>query len=207
MTFIRTVRAPESFSDKAFVLMFDEAGHLLVEKNQEDRIRFPLLHQDDVDSFSLRDITFLGSCGPTPCYCAGWHGCDPPDRFEWLNLRKLLPKVDSDFWEIAGYARQINDCNVNSAYCGKCGNRTIPKTDEQGRFCETCNLTYYPRISPAVIMAVVKEDKLLLARGVNFPNKKMFSVLAGFVDPQERLEDCVKREVFDETGIKVKNVR
>jgi NAD+ diphosphatase len=64
----------------------------------------------------------------------------------------------------------------------------------------------YPRISPAIIVAVVKNDQILLARGINFPNKKMFSVLAGFVEPGETLEGCVKREVFEEVGITVKNI-
>ncbi|MCD4721270.1 MAG: NAD(+) diphosphatase [Desulfobacula sp.] len=73
--------------------------------------------------------------------------------------------------------------------------------------CPKCNLINYPRISPAIITAVVKDKQILLGRGVNFPNKKMFSVLAGFVEPGEALEECVKREIFEEAGINIKNIQ
>ena len=53
---------------------------------------------------------------------------------------------------------------------------------------------------------MVRDDKILLARGINFPNKKMFSVLAGFVEPGEGLEGCIEREIFEEVGLKVKNI-
>jgi NAD+ diphosphatase len=207
MAFVKTVKEPVNEWEKALFLLFDDNGHLMVHPCQEKQPALVSLDRNQLKAFPLENVTFLGFYNKTPCYCAHLSKNGSQGDYEWINLRKLLPKVAPDIWEIAGYAKQIHDGNINYAYCGRCGRPTQPKEDEQGRFCETCNLVFYPRISPAVIMAVIRDDQILLARGVNFPNKKMFSVLAGFVEPQERLEDCVKREVFEETGIKVKNVR
>ncbi len=206
MTFLRTVKEPEFQWGTACILVFNDSGHLMVEIRPEKPLAFPLFSREQVDFLQLKTLRFIGFHDDIPCYCTQLKKNNLQEGFEWVNLRKLLLLVDPAMWEIAGYAREIADCHTHFKYCGKCGGKTQPKTDEQGRFCPACNLTFYPRISPAVIVAVVWGDQILLARGVNFPNKKMFSVLAGFVDPQERLEDCVKREVFEETGIRVKNV-
>jgi NAD+ diphosphatase len=80
------------------------------------------------------------------------------------------------------------------------------KTDERAKTCPACGLNSYPRLSPAVIVAVVKDDKLLLATSPRF-RSSFWSVLAGFVEPGETLEDCVVREVEEEVGITVRNVR
>src|SRR5271157_1821576 len=77
---------------------------------------------------------------------------------------------------------------------------------ERARLCEKCGYIAYPRISPAVIVAVVREGKLLLARASRF-RTNFYSVLAGFVEPGESAEECLKREVMEETGIKVKNIK
>ncbi|MBU2627879.1 MAG: NAD(+) diphosphatase, partial [Proteobacteria bacterium] len=130
-----------------------------------------------------------------------------PDRYKLMNLRALYGRVDNGFWSLSGYARQIHDWNMNFKFCGRCGAKTHKKENEYARECSQCNLISYPRISPAIITAVVKDRQLLLARGINFPNKKMFSVLAGFVEPGESLEACIKREIFEEVGIKVKNIQ
>ena len=83
---------------------------------------------------------------------------------------------------------------------------TADKQDERAKICQQCGLVNYPRVSPAIIVAVIKDDQILLARSGRFPGG-FFSVLAGFVEPGESLEACVKREVFEETGIAVQNIR
>ncbi|NOX35016.1 MAG: NAD(+) diphosphatase [Deltaproteobacteria bacterium] len=206
MKFVKTVNAPETPWSRAFFLLFNEKGHLLVEKKNDTCVGLPCFDNAFAKDLTLRQENFLGFCDSTPCYCAGLNDGNLPGQYQWHNLRALFPQMEPEFWEVIGYAKQINDCHANNKFCGKCGKKTEQETNEHARTCHQCNLTFYPRISPAIITAVVKEDTLLLARGINFPNKKMFSVLAGFVEPQERLEDCVKREVFEETGIKVKNV-
>ncbi len=72
--------------------------------------------------------------------------------------------------------------------------------------CPCCGEIYYPVISPAIIVAVEKDGKLSDGAGANFPPGR-FSVLAGFVEPGESLEECVRREVYEETKIRVKNIK
>ncbi len=210
MKFIKTINIPETPWEKAYYLIFNDKGELLVNSENEEQLSIPCFEPREVEQLQLKGFCCLGTCDDIPCFCAGFVEGPLSDKgqtgYQWQNLRAVFNNVMPDFWEVVGYGRGINDCQVNFKFCGKCGRKTEQKTDEHGRFCQSCNLVFYPRISPAIIVAVVKEDRLLLARGINFPNKKMFSVLAGFVEPQERLEDCVRREVFEETGIKVKNV-
>jgi len=84
-------------------------------------------------------------------------------------------------------------------------NPTVNDKQELAKCCPKCDFKNYPRISPAIIVAVVKDDRLLLARAHRFPTE-MYSVLAGFVESGETLEECVIREVREETGIDVKDI-
>ncbi|HAA24052.1 MAG TPA: NAD(+) diphosphatase, partial [Cytophagales bacterium] len=89
---------------------------------------------------------------------------------------------------------------------GRCGTPSQIVESELARKCPNCGLTVYPRISPAVIMSVVKGNQILLGKIVR-PGIQIYSVLAGFVEPGESLEACVAREVHEETGLHVKNIR
>lgn len=111
-----------------------------------------------------------------------------------------------DIFRVAGRAHQIINWVRTHQYCGKCGGPIKNKVTELARECPNCGVNIYPRISPAVIIAIVKGDKILLARNKNFPNS-FYSVLAGFVEPGETLEECVQREVKEEVGIEVKNIK
>jgi NAD+ diphosphatase len=203
MEFIKTVTAPENMDPEGYYFIFDGNYIFVVEKG--DEIAIPKLKSQEATASGLSEPCFIGMLDNHPCYSVD--ASDHFEKFKRMNIRVLIENVDLTFWQAAGYARSIHDWNLNFRYCGRCGTQTIPKPDEHVRKCPECSLMSYPRISPAVIIAVVKKDQILLARGVNFPNKKMFSVLAGFVEPDETLEQCVAREVFEETGVKVKDIR
>lgn len=205
MEFKKSVIPPENISSTGYYFIYN--GNSIFVKIEKDRIKIPLLDIDDANGLELKDPYFIGELGDHPCYSV--HAPDDfgDKGFKPVNIRSLIDGVESCFWHAAGYARQIHDWNLNFTFCGRCGARNEHQTDEHARICPECRLTSYPRISPAVIIAVIKDDKILLARGINFPNKKMFSVLAGFVDPDETLEQCVSREVFEETGVNVKDIR
>ncbi len=154
-----------------------------------------------------REIYINGLDNP-PCFAAEFTNAPQwlPDSFNYMSLRKLFIKSGNDTFGMAGRAYQIMHWVRTHQFCGKCGSPMNNKVDELAIKCPNCGTTIYPRISPAVIVAVVKEDKLLLARNVNFPNS-FYSVLAGFVEPGETLEECVHREVKEEVGIEVKNIK
>ncbi len=91
-------------------------------------------------------------------------------------------------------------------FCGRCGNVTIRGDRERSIICPKCRNTVYPRISPVVIVAVRNGDKLLMAHNIDNPNPRLFLV-SGFVEVGDSLENAVRREVMEETGLRVKNIR
>jgi NAD+ diphosphatase len=97
------------------------------------------------------------------------------------------------------------DWDRTHQFCGACGTPTAPKPNERARQCPSCGLTQYPRIAPAVMALVRRGDELLLARSPHFV-PGMHSALAGFVEPGESLEQCLRREVREEVGIEVTNL-
>lgn len=118
-----------------------------------------------------------------------------------------LKLADETLGELA-QAASINAWVNNSMFCGACGNPTIPKAGGYHRYCPSCERTYFPRTDPVVIMFVVDEasDKCLMGRSPHFaPN--MYSTLAGFVEQAETIEDAVRREVLEESNIKIGRVK
>lgn len=133
-----------------------------------------------------------------------------PEGMAWLNLRRLFGRLpEADLW-LAGRAVQLVDWDRTHQFCGRCGTRTESSPRERVKRCPNCDHTSYPRLSPAVIVRVERQGKngreILLAR-----NRRtalpMYSVLAGFVEPGETLETCVRREIGEEVGLTVKNIR
>ncbi len=210
MTFIKSATEPNPPPDKAWFFIFSD-NHILVNKKDVDQVTIPFLNYTHALESGLESVCYLGTYKNMACYCARAPENAPnrllTDEFQMMNFRGLFGKTDFNFFWVAGYARQIFDWNMNFKFCGKCGTITDKDPNEHVRKCPSCDLISYPRISPAIIVAVIKENQILLARGINFPNKKMFSVLAGFVEAGETLEECVAREIFEETSIRVKKIR
>jgi NAD+ diphosphatase len=101
---------------------------------------------------------------------------------------------------------QIYRWYTNNKFCGKCGKPTSHSPKERALLCEDCNHIIYPKISPAVIVAVYDGDKLLLSRNAHGDYKR-YALIAGYVEIGETLEETVKREVMEEVGLKVKNIK
>lgn len=124
----------------------------------------------------------------------------------WHDMRSVLKGFDEPLSLIAGRACQVAHFIRTHQFCGQCGQRMISITWEVAKQCNSCGHRAYPRLSPAVIMAVVKDGEVLLAQ--NKRNRDgAYSILAGFVEAGETLEQCVAREVMEEVGLKVKNIR
>jgi len=114
-------------------------------------------------------------------------------------------------WLLAGRAVQTAEWIRTHQFCGRCAMPTEPSTGERGLKCASCGLVSYPRVAPAMITLVTRgepgpDQEALLARGVRFP-RPMYSCLAGFVEPGEDLEGAVIREVKEEVGVDVDDVR
>lgn len=162
------------------------------------------------DEFRWLDVaviskTFLGRWRGIPCYALEVEG-SVPDNYVVGDLRSWLGRVESGMFYLAGRAKQIVDWDRDHRYCGRCGEPTVLHEHDRARECDDCGLIAYPRISPSIIVLVCNNDKMLLARNAAWPNG-MYSTLAGFVEPGESIEQTVHREVMEEVGIKVKNLR
>jgi NAD+ diphosphatase len=150
---------------------------------------------------------FLGTADGSPCFAADVPaGGTAAAGWSFHGLRGLFSAADDVFFRIAGRATQVLDWDRTHRFCGSCGAPTAEKPEERAKVCPVCGQASYPRISPAVIVAVVRGEEILLARASRFV-EGMYSVLAGFVEPGETLEECVHREVKEETGVEVQNVR
>jgi NAD+ diphosphatase len=150
---------------------------------------------------------YLGALNNRCCYGATLYrenGC--PDHFRFTDLRALIGLLTEDLIWVAGRASHLLYWHRLHRYCGRCGHPTEEKTDERALVCAKCGLVNYPRLSPAVIMAVTRGDRILLARNKRFRHN-FYSVLAGFVEPGENLEACVEREIREEVGIGVRDIR
>src|SRR6478735_4641490 len=136
-------------------------------------------------------------------------GEDPSDGAA-LDLFSVVARVSEDEWIAAGRAVQIAEWARTHRFCGRCGTPTTPQAHERAMKCPSCGLLNYPRLAPAMITLVTRgegdEQEALLAQGVQFRGP-MYSCLAGFVEPGETLEGAVIREVREEVGVEVDDVR
>jgi NAD+ diphosphatase len=129
-----------------------------------------------------------------------------PDGMEAVALRDVIALRDEAFFRVASQASQLVTWASTHRHCGRCGAPTVRSATERSLRCTACGLEAFPRVSPAVIVAVLREERILLARARRFP-PGLYSVLAGFVEAGESLEECVHREIREECGVEVTNLR
>jgi NAD+ diphosphatase len=148
----------------------------------------------------------IGRLDGKPCYASEVpEEVGAPRGMTFEGLRTLLGRPGEEIFSVAGRAFQYLDWDRTHQYCGRCGGRTESRIDEPARSCPGCGLTSYPEVTPAVIVAVIRGEEILLARSRRFQGS-FFSVLAGFVEAGETFEECVKREVREEVAIEVNNI-
>jgi NAD+ diphosphatase len=131
-----------------------------------------------------------------PGLAAGWKAFDLRDSFELLPERL--------FW-LAGRAAQMICWDNNTRFCPACGVKTKPFA-ANAKICPACNKELYPVITPAVMVLVKKGSEILMVRGINF-KWPHYGLVAGFLEAGETFEACASREVSEETGIKIKNIK
>lgn len=161
-----------------FPIIVQEANDLLVEHNLHER-------------YLVRYLTKL----PTT------------DGFQAQPLRHILSKLSTLQFERISRALQLLEWQKNHRFCSHCGTATIRHAQgEFARVCPACAYTAYPRVNPCVIVVITKGREILLARSHRFANG-MFSLIAGFVEVGETLEQAVAREVKEEVGLDITNIR
>lgn len=195
-SFVPGVSAPPVTYARQFVIR----EHRLVVHRVDDR---PAIPHGPVDA----DWLFLGRDGETPCFARaiGKHEASPVEGDE-IALRELFGALPDEDFGIATRALGLTTWDEQHQFCGRCGAATTRSATERARVCPRCTLAHYPRLSPAVIMLVERDGRALLARNARYP-RAFHTCLAGFVEIGETLEECVAREVHEEAGIAVTDIR
>lgn len=151
--------------------------------------------------------TYLGRLDGQHCCAVSLDEQAPvPAGFRIENLRRLIHQLSRREFIMASRALQLLSWRRNHGFCSRCGQATHPHPRERAMVCPACQYTQYPRITPCIITLVLRDDRALLAHGAGFP-PGLFSCLAGFMEPGEDAEHAVQREVWEETRLRVGNLR
>jgi NAD+ diphosphatase len=203
--FVPLVTPPDALSEPAHWFLFQ--GNQILVRREEGHASVPLAPAPRQLGLEPMRIQYLGKLAGRHCYSAECSAdVAAPDGYVWSGLRALFGLFDDVMFALAGRAFQIVDWDRSHQYCGRCGTPTVLRSGERARQCPNCEQTHYPRIAPAVMALVQRGDELLLARSPHFA-PGMHSALAGFVEPGESLEQCLVREVKEEVGVEVANLR
>ncbi|WP_051624146.1 NAD(+) diphosphatase [Clostridium akagii] len=175
---------------------------------QKDGVSIPFVKTiEELNIVPLGTQQYLGTLEGQPSYAleVSEESADQ-DGMCFTDLRSLYGQLEEDIFILAGKALQIVNWDKNHKYCGGCGTETVTIQGERAKRCPKCGLINYTQICPAVITAVLKGNKILMAHNSSF-TENMYSLIAGFLEPGETLEECVQREIMEEVGIKVKNIK
>jgi NAD+ diphosphatase len=194
--------APEDLGPDPRCFAFRQRELLVTEDG-----KLPAVSTIDTHGIEAVRTQYLGALGESHCFSAELDvTLQPPAGFAFRDLRMLFGSLEPELHAIAGRAVQVVEWDRTHQFCGACGGKTELSENDRSRSCPDCQVPMYPRLSPAMIVAVEKGDEILLARSPHFP-AGIYSVLAGFVEPGESAEEAVVREVWEEARIVVKNVR
>lgn len=191
-----TTNAPERGD---LVLAFTGTGVVMPENGWLHRLDSKLVADN------LSDAVPLGTFGGRHVFVTELpeNGIDDP---EIIPLREALLMMNDSPAEMLSTGFQVWQWWRDHRYCGRCGAETSSYSRERAKWCEPCGIPWYPRLAPCVIVVIRRDDRLLLAKSSR-GKRHFYSLIAGFVEPGESLEGAVSREVKEETGLDVTNIR
>ncbi len=161
-------------------------------------------------------LTLANAARQKPLFLSSLAGCDywmapvdasfNPAGWRWLGLREQLGRIDESLFSLASQAVQLARWQREHRFCGRCASPTRPLEGQRALWCVHCDLYFYPRLSPCMIVLITRGDYCLLARHAR-SKREIHTALAGFVEVGERVEDTLHREVAEEVGLKVRELR
>ncbi len=207
--FLPLIRPPQkNSSNDTYCFAFKDRELLLVEGNNS--LRMPSLEEIGNMNVDILRKQYLGELKDISCFSVELDDSNVADisveNVSFVSLRELPGILEEKLAYLAGKAVHIMEWDRNSLFCGRCGSSTSLKENERAKECPECGFLAFPKISPAIIVLIEKDDRVLLARSPHF-RPGLYSILAGFVEPGESIEEAVVREVREEVGISIKNVR
>lgn len=182
-----------------YVIQFSENRILL--KQTPTGLQLP-----QKSDFSTLETRYLFAIDQQAFYLSSSVPTDELNGYEYKEMQFFRTYTPNHHAWAAIVASHLNSWYLQNRFCGSCGSPLHHKSDERAMQCSRCNLTVYPKISPAIIVAIICNDKILLARNAGF-TANWYSLIAGYVDAGETLEETVAREVKEEVGLTVSNIR
>ncbi|MCE0722497.1 MULTISPECIES: NAD(+) diphosphatase [Legionella] len=200
--FISQIHPPASFVEPPFWFIFHGEDILL----QNHTI--PQLSNINALNLSIERQIYLGTYGNTPCFAAQI-SAQPftlPPNMAFQHIRQAHELLrDEDLFLLVSKAKQLLHWDNSTQFCGCCGHQTQYSTKERAKVCPVCNSLIFPQIAPVMMVLIWRDDEILLARSPHFM-PGIYSLLAGFVEPGEMLEQTVMREVKEEVSLNIKNL-
>ncbi len=182
------------------------SGDSILVRQMDDNTVLPMGSEEELGLEATRKI-YLGSLDGRTCYAIEVSPANPrPPGIVAKTLRELFRDLDDRSIGVVSQGVQILHWDETNRFCSRCGSQTEDSEGERAKVCPACGFTSYPCISPAVIVAVRKGRELLLVRAHRH-RAGLYSNVAGFVEAGESLEQCVRREIREEVGLEVKNLR
>ncbi|MCR5474408.1 MAG: NAD(+) diphosphatase [Lachnospiraceae bacterium] len=184
-------------SEEDLVLAFDKEGKILTKVSEEglEFTRADLAGYDAIYFFSVDEDRYFMSLSATPVL----------EGYEYRSVRQLRDEGCGKELFAAFTAYHLWRWYSDNRYCGVCGKELVPDDKERAQKCKGCGKIIYPRINPAVIVGVINKDRILITKyRTGYAHS---ALIAGFTEIGETLEETVEREVMEEAGIRVKNIR
>ncbi|ETO92358.1 NAD(+) diphosphatase [Legionella oakridgensis] len=192
----------QTSQDKSCWLIIQNNDSVLLSKNNT------LLNGNDIaclSAYFTRSFQ-LGILKDTEYFCAEIHAKQSAfNEFNAVSLRQALSLLTPDEYGMGVKAYSVINWDKNHQFCGRCGARTIHQNKHFERTCLSCRISFFPRISPSIIVLIHKGDQLVMARSSHF-SAGIYGLIAGFVEAGESLENAVHREVKEEIGLEIKNL-
>lgn len=187
------------------MLVFAVSGRDVLVTERNGNISLPLIGELPAGIIDRDNGVILGKLGGKSCVgftCEAYND----EKFKTIEMRTVFPVVSAGMCYALCRAKMLLEWKKRHTYCGACGEQLFSSENDIAMKCSACREAYYPQVAPAVIVAVTKEDKILLAHNFRF-KERVHSLIAGFVEAGESIEQAVSREIFEETGINVCDIR
>lgn len=180
-------------------------GHDLLVQEQGGGLTLPLLDEAAAASLSPGAVLFLGTLAGVPCLaCEVAANMAVPTGWRAVGIRELFGHLDDHEYSVVGYASHVLGWQRDSHFCPVCGHQLGELGEGWMRQCTNCDYIGYPLVSPAILALVHDGSNVLLVHKPGWGAR--FSIVAGFVEPGESLEQCVQREILEEVGVEVTDV-
>ena len=173
------------------LFIFNENRELYLDENK----KLP----KSLDSFNVNFCFYIGDYKDVKAFVVNVENSE-----SFYDLRDVY-EISHDLYHIAGKAVLVNDWYISHRFCGRCGTPTQLDEKDMMLKCPSCGQNHYPRIAPAIIVAIRKGDELLMAKH-SYHEEIRYALIAGFVEPGESIEEAVHREVLEEVGVNIKNL-